>query len=154
MTLLNENSKPDDFFMREALKQAELALSKDEVPIGAVIAIDNTIIAKGYNQTEMLKDVTAHAEMIAFTAASAYLNGKYLTGCTLYVTIEPCVMCAGAAFWTQISRVVFGAPDDKRGYHLKGNLFHPKTEISSQLLKEECSALLSSFFQRKRKSGI
>ncbi len=141
---------PDEYYMREALKQAKIALSKDEVPIGAVIVSGNKIIAKGYNQTETLNDVTAHAEMIAFTAASSFLNGKYLLECTLYVTIEPCVMCAGASFWTQISRVVYGSPDPKRGYHKYGNLFHPKTEISSGILKEECSQLVKDFFLRKR----
>jgi tRNA(adenine34) deaminase len=136
----------------EALKQAHLALFKDEVPIGAVIVSGTTIIAKGYNQTETLNDVTAHAEMIAFTAAASYLNGKYLRDCTLYVTVEPCVMCAGASYWTQISRIVYGAIDDKRGYHLHGNLLHPKTKIIGGVLREECSNLVKDFFIKKRKN--
>lgn len=140
----------DERYMREALKQAAMANEKDEIPVGAVIVCGKTIIAKGFNQTETLNDVTAHAEMIAFTAASAYLNGKYLRDCTLYVTIEPCVMCAGAAYWTQITRIVYGATDDKRGYHLHGNLLHPKTEILGGILAEECSKLMKDFFLKKR----
>src|SRR5438477_357968 len=115
MISTEEQLQIDERYIREALKQAITASAKDEVPIGAVIVTGNRIIGRGYNQTETLKDVTAHAEMIAFTAAASYLNGKYLTGCTLYVTVEPCVMCAGAAYWTQIDRIVFGAEDDKRG---------------------------------------
>ncbi len=141
----------DERFMREALKQAALALAKDEVPIGAIIVCGSTVIAKGYNQTELLNDVTAHAEMIAFTAAASYLNGKYLRDCTLYVTVEPCVMCAGASFWTQIDRIVYGASDEKRGYHLHGNLLHPKTIITAHILEEECSKLVKNFFASKRK---
>ena len=145
-----EQLAADERFMREALKQASLAIYKDEVPVGAVIVTGGKIIAKGYNQTETLKDVTAHAEMIAFTAASAYLNGKYLKDCTLYVTIEPCVMCAGASYWTQISRIVFGSPDEKRGYHLHGNLLHPKTIITGGVLQDDCSKLVRDFFSKKR----
>ncbi len=141
----------DERFMREALKQAEMAGYKDEVPIGAVIVSGTKIIAKGFNQTETLNDVTAHAEMIAFTAAASYLNGKYLRDCTLYVTVEPCVMCAGAAYWTQIDRIVFGASDDKRGYHNKGNLLHPKTKIMGGVLQDECGTLVTRFFAKKRK---
>ncbi len=140
----------DEKYMHEALRQAQSALDKDEVPIGAVIVCNKTIIAKGYNQTETLNDVTAHAEMIAFTAASAYLNGKYLKDCTLYITIEPCVMCAGASYWTQISRIVFGSPDEKRGYHLHGNLLHPKTIITGGILQNECSKMVRDFFINKR----
>jgi tRNA(adenine34) deaminase len=145
-----EQQGTDERFMREALKQATLALAKDEVPVGAVVVSNGTVIGKGYNQTETLNDVTAHAEMIAFTAASSYLNGKYLNECTLYVTLEPCVMCAGASYWTQVGRVVYGAPDDKRGYHLHGELLHPKTKVSSGILKEECSQLVKNFFAKKR----
>jgi tRNA(adenine34) deaminase len=145
-----EQLQLDEQYMREALKQAAMASAKDEVPIGAVIVSGKKIIAKGFNQTETLNDVTAHAEMIAFTAASAYLNGKYLLECTLYVTIEPCVMCAGAAFWTQITRIVYGSPDDKRGYHIHGNLLHPKTEVVGGVMQEECSKLVKDFFIKKR----
>ncbi len=147
-----EQLRLDERFMNEAIKQAHLALFKDEVPIGAVIVSGTTIIAKGYNQTETLNDVTAHAEMIAFTAAASYLNGKYLRDCTLYVTVEPCVMCAGASYWTQISRIVYGTIDDKRGYHLHGNLLHPKTKIMGGILREECSTLVKDFFSKKRKN--
>lgn len=141
----------DEYFMREALKEAQKAFDKDEVPIGAVIVNNNLIIARAHNLTETLNDVTAHAEMQAFTAASSALGGKYLIDCTLYVTIEPCVMCAGAAFWTQISRVVYGAKDPKRGYSLiKTNLLHNKTLISGGILENECSELLKMFFNKKR----
>lgn len=140
----------DERYMQEALKQAALAWHKEEVPIGAVIVCDSKIIAKGFNQTETLNDVTAHAEMIAFTAAASYLNGKYLRECTLYVTVEPCVMCAGAAFWTQIDRIVYGAEDAKRGYHNHGKLLHPKTKITGGVLAEECSKMVTNFFANKR----
>src|SRR5690606_23807470 len=125
----------DELFMREALKLANNALQEDEVPIGAVIVSQGKIIGKGYNLTERLHDVTAHAEMQAFTAASNYMGGKYLKDCTLYVTIEPCVMCAGAAYWAQIGRVVYGALDEKRGASKQGNLFHPKTEVVGGVLE-------------------
>jgi len=142
----------DESFMREALKEARLALNKDEVPIGAVIVCDNRIIARAHNLTEQLNDVTAHAEMQAFTSASAFLGGKYLESCTLYVTIEPCVMCAGAAFWTQISRIVYGAPDLKRGHSLvHSKLLHPKTEVKIGVLEEECRTIMQDFFKSKRK---
>lgn len=141
----------DEYFMKEALKEARLALEKDEVPVGAVIVCNNRIIARAHNLTEQLTDVTAHAEMQAFTAASSFLGGKYLEDCTLYVTLEPCVMCAGAAFWTQISRVVFGASDPKRGFTLVSKkILHPKTQMTGGLLENECSALLKDFFARKR----
>lgn len=140
-----------EYFMNEALKEAKAALDKDEVPIGAVIVCENRIIARAHNLTETLNDVTAHAEMQAFTAASGYLGGKYLDECTLYVTVEPCVMCAGAAFWTQLRILVFGTPDPKRGYHLVNHpLLHPKTEIISGILASECQTLLTTFFQSKR----
>lgn len=141
----------DDYYMREALKEAQRAAMMDEVPVGAVIVANDMIIARACNMTEKLNDVTAHAEMQAFTAAADYLGGKYLNECTLYVTLEPCVMCAGAAFWTQIGRVVFGASDEKRGYSLIGKtIFHPKTKVTSGVLAEECSRLLKEFFQKKR----
>ena len=137
--------------MKEALKEAQLAFEKDEVPVGAVIVCNNRIIARAHNLTEHLTDVTAHAEMQAFTAASNFLGSKYLDGCTLYVTLEPCVMCAGAAFWTQISKVVFGARDEKRGFTLTNpKILHPKTELVSGVLQQECSSLLKDFFRKKR----
>ncbi|HPE87611.1 MAG: nucleoside deaminase [Bacteroidales bacterium] len=141
----------DVWFMREALRQAQIAYEMDEVPVGAVIVCDGRIIARAHNLTERLNDVTAHAEMQAFTSAFDYLGGKYLHDCTLYVTLEPCVMCAGAAFWSQISRIVFGAPDEKRGFlRLGKELLHPKTELISGVLEEECSAILTRFFKEKR----
>jgi tRNA(adenine34) deaminase len=141
----------DEYFMNEALKEAKYALEKDEVPIGAVIVVENLIIARAHNLTETLNDVTAHAEMQAFTAASGYLGGKYLEECTLYVTIEPCVMCAGASFWAQLGTLVYGAPDPKRGYRLiKQQLLHPKTNVLSGILADECSSLMTTFFQSKR----
>jgi len=141
----------DDFYMREALKEAMKAFRADEVPVGAVIVCDGKIIARGFNYTEHLNDVTAHAEMQAFTSAASFLGGKYLNECTLYVTLEPCVMCAGAAFWTQLSQLVYGAKDLKRGYSLvDGRLLHPKTKVKGGVLEEECGALLSDFFKRKR----
>lgn len=141
----------DEYFMKEALKEARLALEKDEVPVGAVVVCNNRIIARAHNLTEQLTDATAHAEMQAFTAASNFLGGKYLDDCTLYVTLEPCVMCAGAAFWTQISKVVFGASDPKRGFTLVSKkILHPKTQMMGGVLENECSALLSDFFAGKR----
>ena len=141
----------DEYFMREALKEAEKALELDEVPVGAVIVSGERIIARTHNLTEQLNDVTAHAEMQAFTSASEYLGGKFLEECTLYVTLEPCVMCAGAAFWTRITRLVYGADDEKRGYSLVGHrILHPKTMVTGGVLKDECSSLLTSFFEKKR----
>ena len=141
----------DEYFMKEALKEAQKAFEADEVPVGAVIVHNNQIIARGHNLTERLNDVTAHAEMQAFTSASNYINAKYLKDCVLYVTLEPCNMCAGAAYWTQIGRIVFGANDEKRGF-LKYNseMIHPKTILEGGLLKEECAALLKLFFESKR----
>lgn len=137
--------------MQEALKEAKIALSKNEVPIGAIIVINNRIIARAHNLTETLHDPTAHAEMQAFTIATNFLGSKYLNDCTLYVTIEPCVMCAGGAFWTQIGRVVYGAADPKRGCSLvEKNLFHPKTKVLGNVLAEECGKLVSDFFALKR----
>ncbi len=141
----------DEYYMREALKEAHKALELDEVPVGAVIVSEGRIIARGHNLTERLMDVTAHAEMQAFTAAANHLGAKYLEGCTLYVTLEPCVMCAGAAFWTQISRIVYGASDEKRGYTLTGApILHPRTEVIPGILERECSELIREFFKRKR----
>lgn len=145
------NVAPDEFFMNEALKEAKLALSLDEVPIGAVIVSNGKIIGRGHNLTEQLNDVTAHAEMQAFTAAANHLGGKYLKDCTLYVTIEPCVMCAGASYWTQISRIVYGAPDVQRGFRrLSEKILHPKTEIVGGIKEVECGTLVKDFFLSKR----
>ena len=142
----------DEYFMREALKEAQKAFELDEVPVGAVIVCGDRIIARAHNLTEQLNDVTAHAEMQAYTSASEYIGGKFLEDCTLYVTLEPCVMCAGAAFWTRISRIVYGAGDEKRGYTLTdGSLLHPKTTVSKGMLEKECANLLKSFFEKKRK---
>lgn len=141
----------DEFFMKQALIEAQKALELGEVPIGAVITYQGRIIGKGHNLTERLNDVTAHAEMQAFTAAANYIGGKYLQDCTLYVTIEPCVMCAGAAYWTQISRIVFGATDEKRGFFRFGRpILHPKTVIVGNVLAAECGKLITSFFRNKR----
>ncbi|MEI6174529.1 MAG: nucleoside deaminase [Bacteroidota bacterium] len=140
-----------EYYMNEALKEAQKALERDEVPVGAVVVCNRTIIARAHNLTETLHDVTAHAEMQAFTAASGYLGGKYLDECTLYVTLEPCVMCAGAAFWAQLGSIVYGASDEKRGFRLVGHpLLHPKTEVSAGILADECSQLLKQFFKSKR----
>lgn len=137
--------------MRQALMQAQQAAASDEVPVGAVVACNGKIIARAYNLTERLSDVTAHAEMQAITAATNYLGAKYLTNCTLYVTLEPCVMCAGALFWSQISKVVIGALDPKRGYLQAGVKLHPKTEIIVGVLAEECGEIMTQFFHHKRK---
>ena len=141
----------DEYFMNEALKEAQKALEKDEVPIGAVVVCDNQIIARAHNLTETLNDVTAHAEMQAITAASSWLGGKYLSDCTLYVTLEPCVMCAGAIFWSQMGSVIYGADDEKRGYTLTGRqLMHPKTQIKKGILAPESTKVLKDFFRKKR----
>lgn len=141
----------DEYYMQEALKEASKALDKEEVPIGAVIVHNKKIIARAHNLTETLNDVTAHAEMQAFTAAENYLGGKYLNQCTLFVTIEPCVMCAGASYWSQISKIVYGAADKKRGYSgISQKIIHPKTEIVSGVMENECSNLLIDFFKKKR----
>jgi tRNA(adenine34) deaminase len=142
----------DEHFMKEALKEAQKAFEKDEVPVGAVVVCNHRIIARTHNLTETLTDVTAHAEMQAITAAAGFLGGKYLKDCTLFVTLEPCVMCAGAVFWSQISRVVYGARDEKRGFSLTGNhLLHPATEVVGGMLADECKMILQEFFKRKRK---
>lgn len=141
----------DERFMIAALDEARIAAEHDEVPIGAVVVCKGRIIARAHNLTETLTDVTAHAEMQAITSAAAYLGGKYLTDCTLYVTVEPCLMCAGALGWSQISRVVYGAADDKRGFHTFCDApFHKKTQITAGVLEEHCAALMTAFFRRKR----
>ena len=145
-----ENPFDDSYFMKKAIQEAEAALENGEIPVGAVIVIDNKIIARGHNLTETLTDVTAHAEMQAITAAANYLGGKYLLNCTLYVTLEPCQMCAGALNWSQISKIVYGARDEKRGcINLKTKL-HPKTKIKGGVMAEEASQLLKRFFIEKR----
>jgi tRNA(adenine34) deaminase len=141
----------DDHFMSLALKEAQTAFDADEVPVGAIIVCENKIIGKGYNLTERLNDVTAHAEMQAITAAASFLGSKYLLDCTLYVTLEPCVMCAGALYWSQISKIVIGAKDTKRGYSLISHqLLHPKTELVFGIKEKECSEILKTFFKNKR----
>jgi len=142
----------DEYFMQTALMEAEDAFEQGEIPVGAVIVLDNRIIAKAHNLTQTLDDVTAHAEMQALTAASNYLGAKYLNDCTLYVTLEPCVMCAGALFWAQIGKVVYGTPDPQRGYSLvKENLLHSKTKVVKGVLANECQALLDIFFRKLRR---
>ncbi len=141
----------DEYFMKEALKEAGKAYDLDEVPVGAVIVINDQIIARAHNLTEQLTDVTAHAEMQAFTAAASFLGGKYLQDCTLYVTVEPCVMCAGAAFWTQIGKIVYGAADEKRGFtRVNKKMLHPGTEVISGILEQECASIMTAFFKNKR----
>lgn len=140
----------DNYFMKKALQEAEIAFEKGEIPVGAVIVVDNRIIARTHNLTELLTDVTAHAEMQAITAASNFLGGKYLIDCTLYVTLEPCQMCAGALYWSQISRVVYGATDTERGFMAVNARLHPKTVIKSGVMAEEASTLLKRFFIEKR----
>ncbi|HLP95462.1 MAG TPA: nucleoside deaminase [Saprospiraceae bacterium] len=142
----------DDYFMKQAFAEAQKAFEEGEVPVGAVIVCEGRIIARAHNQTEMLTDVTAHAEILAVTAASSYLGSKYLQDCTLYVTLEPCVMCAGALAWAQLGRVVYAASDDKRGFMLHGgkDLLHPKTKLEMGIMQEECGQLVSSFFKGKR----
>ncbi|WP_149274086.1 nucleoside deaminase [Pareuzebyella sediminis] len=140
----------DTYFMKKALQEAETAFEKGEVPIGAVIVVDQRIIARGHNLTERLTDVTAHAEMQVITAASNFLGGKYLRNCTLYVTLEPCQMCAGALYWTQISKIVFAAKDPQRGFKAMGTKLHPKTELVEGILDHEASTLLKRFFLQRR----
>ena len=147
----SKDTNPDLYFMKQALLEAQKAGARDEVPVGAVIVCQGRIIARGHNLTETLTDVTAHAEMQAITAAAQFLGGKYLIDCTLYVTVEPCVMCAGALGWSQISRIVYGASDEKRGFaRFAPNALHPKTELVSGVLEVECSALMKEFFKKKR----
>ena len=142
----------DIYFMNEALKEARKAYDADEVPVGVVIVAENKIIARAHNLTELLNDVTAHAEMQAITSAANFIGGKYLNECVLYVTLEPCLMCAGALYWSHITKVVYGASDDKKGFSkLNQPVLHPKTVIVKDVLEEECSKLLKEFFALKRK---
>lgn len=143
----------DESFMRQALAQAQLAFDEDEVPVGAVIVLNNKVIARGYNQVEKLNDPTAHAEIIALTSAFHYLGSKYLPDATIYITVEPCLMCAGALYWSKISRIVYGAADEKNGYqHItqETSPFHPKTVLTAGVLKDECTTLMKNFFKAKR----
>lgn len=149
--MVSDNSMfTDEYFMKLALQEAVAALEKDEVPVGCIIVSNNRVIARSHNLTETLNDVTAHAEMQAITSAAGYLGGKYLIDCALYVTLEPCVMCCGALNWAQISRVVIGARDEKRGFINKNLSLHPKTEVVTGILENECSQLLLDFFKSKR----
>ena len=143
----------DEYFMQLALKQAEQAFEEEEIPVGAIVVQQNRVIARGYNMTEKLKDPTAHAEMIALTAALSHLGAKYLPDATLYVTVEPCVMCAGALYWSKLHRIVWGAADPKNGFSRVQptvSPFHPKTEITTCILETECAALMKAFFKNKR----
>jgi len=141
----------DEHYMRMALREAERAFAADEIPIGTVIVCNDTVIARGHNLTERLNDVTAHAEMQAITAAAENLGGKYLHDCTIYVTVEPCVMCAGALNWAHVGRIVFGAFDEKAGYRrIGGSLLHPKTKVTGGILEAECADLMKAFFRKKR----
>lgn len=145
-----ENIFSHEYFMKKALQEAEMAFERGEIPVGAIVVIENRVIAKSHNLTELLNDVTAHAEMQAITASANFLGGKYLTNCTLYVTLEPCQMCAGALYWSQISKVVYGASDIKRGFTILGAQLHPKTEVISGVLETECANLMKTFFKNKR----
>lgn len=141
----------DEFFMKKALQEAEAAFEKGEVPVGAVIVIDKKVIARTHNLTELLNDVTAHAEMQAITSAANFIGGKYLRDCTLYVTLEPCQMCAGALYWSQITKIVFGASDENRGFVKMGTQLHPKTIVHGGVMEKECALLMRAFFRMKRK---
>jgi tRNA(adenine34) deaminase len=145
-----ENIFTDEYFMKRALNEAEIAFEKGEIPVGAVIVVANKIIARSHNLTELLNDVTAHAEIQSITAAANYLGGKYLKDCTLYVTLEPCQMCAGALYWSQISKIVFGARDEQRGFITMGTTLHPKTIVNHGVLANECADLIKRFFAKKR----
>ncbi|MBP3349965.1 MAG: nucleoside deaminase [Bacteroidaceae bacterium] len=148
---MNEDTKLDERYMRMALQEAEQAAQADEIPVGAIVVCNNRVIARAHNLTETLCDVTAHAEMQAITSAANNMGGKYLTDCTLYVTLEPCVMCAGAIGWAQVSRIVYGASDPRRGYsQLAPNALHPKAQVTSGVLADECAALMQDFFKKKR----
>jgi tRNA(adenine34) deaminase len=146
-----ENIFTDEYFMKKALQEAEMAFDKGEIPVGAVIVVNDTVIARSHNLTELLNDVTAHAEMQAITAAANFLGGKYLMGCTLYVTLEPCQMCAGALYWSQITKVVYGASDDHRGFVKMGTQLHPKTFVVRGIMANEASELMKRFFAVRRK---
>ena len=142
----------EEYFMKEALKQAKMAFDADEVPVGAIVVSNNTIISRAHNQTEMLNDSTAHAEMLALSSAFNFLGAKYLMDCTLYVTLEPCIMCAGACYWSKIGKIVIASPDTKRGFSLlNSNILHPKTIIKYGVCDDESSNLLTTFFKNKRK---
>jgi tRNA(adenine34) deaminase len=144
----------DEHFMKEALKQAQIAFDDGEVPVGAVVVCNKTIIARAYNQVERLNDATAHAEMLAITAAQNYLGAKYLQECSLYVTLEPCVMCAGASYWSQIPQIFYGASDEKKGFaRINENILHPKTVVKAGLLADECKFLIDDFFRRMRENN-
>ncbi|WP_394343564.1 nucleoside deaminase [Flavobacterium amnicola] len=147
---MEESIFTDEYFMQKAFQEAEDAFDKGEIPVGAVVVINNRIIARSHNLTELLNDVTAHAEMQAITAAANFLGGKYLKNCTLYVTLEPCQMCAGALYWSQITKIVCGASDEKRGFRAMGSQLHPKTEIIFGIMEQECSNLMTTFFKNKR----
>lgn len=140
----------DSYFMRKALQEAEIAFDKGEIPVGVVVVVKQQIIARGHNLTEMLHDVTAHAEMQAITAAANFLGGKYLKDCTMYVTLEPCQMCAGALYWSQLATLVFAATDHERGYRTMGTQLHPKTQVRNGIMEKEASSLLKRFFVEKR----
>lgn len=145
----------DEHFMRQALNQAKLAYEEKEIPIGAIVVSEKRIVARAHNQVERLDDATAHAEMLALTAAQNHLNSKYLNDCTLYVTLEPCTMCAGALFWTQIGRIVIGARDDKRGFdRLKPDVIHPTTKVEFGLLSQECKEMIKDFFKEMRRNNF
>ncbi|HOZ74749.1 MAG TPA: nucleoside deaminase [Flavobacterium sp.] len=146
-----ENPYTDEYFMKKALHEAEAAFDKGEIPIGAVVVVNNQIIARSHNLTELLNDVTAHAEMQSITAAANFLGGKYLKDCTIYVTVEPCQMCAGALYWSQVSKLVFGARDDQRGYLVMGTKLHPKTAVIQGVMANEASQLMRRFFAHRRK---
>ncbi len=146
-----QNIFSDEYFMKKAYQEAEIAFEKGEVPVGALVVIDNKIIARTHNLTELLTDVTAHAEMQAITSAANFIGGKYLTGCTLYVTLEPCQMCAGALYWSQIAKVVYGAADDHRGYRVMGGKLHPKTVVVGGVMEQQCGDLVKEFFRQRRK---
>lgn len=146
-----ENIFTDDYFMKKALQEAEMAFEKGEIPVGAIVVVDNKVIARSHNLTELLNDVTAHAEMQSITAAANFLGGKYLKNCTLYVTLEPCQMCAGALYWSQITKVVFGARDEQRGFLTMGTQLHPKTQVIQGVMANEAADLMRRFFASRRK---
>lgn len=148
---MTNNLNTANYYMQQALKQAEKAFEADEIPVGAVVVCKNEIIARGHNQTELLKDVTAHAEMLVTTIAADYLGGKFLNNCDLYITLEPCTMCAGALYWARYKSITFGASDEKRGFQrLQENILHPSTEIKPKILEAECASILKRFFAKKR----
>ncbi|OYQ37906.1 tRNA-specific adenosine deaminase [Flavobacterium cyanobacteriorum] len=146
-----ENIFSDEYFMKKAYQEAQIAFEKGEVPVGALVVVDNKIITRTHNLTELLTDVTAHAEMQAITSAANFIGGKYLTGCTLYVTLEPCQMCAGALYWSQVGKVVYGAADEHRGYRVMGGKLHPKTIVVGGVMGQECGDLVKEFFRQRRK---